>query len=150
MVNVKTELETIRLKSGGVLSEESVVDEASKPDHPLHDRFTWDDSEAGRLWRLEEARMLIRSVYVTFENKGSEPIRVRAYTSLPSDRMSDGGYRSLSDVMSNKELRKELLAAALSDLEAFQRKYSRLEELAPVFIAMQKVRTRSTTKRKAA
>ena len=149
-MGVKHELEAIRLKHGGLLSEEAVLTEAEKPDHPLHDRFTWDDSEAGRMWRLEEARQLIRSVYVTFENKGNEPIRVRAYASLPTDRIAGGGYRSLTDVMSDKEMRKELLAAAFSELDAFQRKYGRLEDLAPIFIAMQKVKARAETKRKAA
>lgn len=150
MVNVKAELEAIRLKHGSLLLEESIVREAEKEDHPLHDRFTWDDSEAGRLWRLEEARMLIRSVYVTFEDKDNKTIRVRAYASLPTDRSGQGGYRSLVDVMSDKEMRKELLAAAFGELEALQRKYGRLEELTPIFVAMQRVRARGQAKKKAA
>lgn len=140
MVNVRSELEAIRLKNGGLLTEESVITEAKSKKHPLHDRFTWDNSAAAKLWRLEEARRLIRSVFVTIEQPKDTSVTVRAYASLPRDREAGGGYRSISDIMSQEDLRSELLTTALSELDALKKRYSNLNELVPVFKAVDKVR----------
>lgn len=143
-VDVRSELEKIRLQQGGMLTEEAVVVAAKAKAHPLHDRFTWDDSEAAKLWRLEEARKLIRSVYVTFEQPPEKPVTVRAYASLPSDREAGLGYRSIQDVMTDEQLRKELLKAAMVDLEIFKRRYSNLSELQPIFQFLEKIKAGST------
>src|ERR1044071_2827696 len=90
-VNLKRELEAIRLKHGGLLTEEAIVTEARAKKHPLHSRFTWDDTDAAKQWRLEEARTLIRSVYITIERPKHKSVTVRAYASLPSDRERAGG-----------------------------------------------------------
>lgn len=139
-MHVKNELETIRLKNGGILKEEDVVKEARREGHPLHDRFDWDDSKAGHLWRLEQARELIRSVYVVIETTGQKTVSVRAYASLPSDRDREGGYRPIDSIMSNANFRAELLSSAISELEAFKRRYSNLTQLAPVFDAIDAVK----------
>jgi hypothetical protein len=112
----------------------------------LHSEFTWDDTVAGKQWRLEEARRLIRSVYIVLESPRHAAVSVRAYASLPSDREGAGGYRAIQDVLANKDLRKELLAAALSELEAFKKRYSNLAQLAPVFSALEIVKTKQASK----
>jgi len=48
----------------GRLTAETVVRAAAAPNHPLHDHFEWDDTEAGQQWRLHQARMLIAQVRV--------------------------------------------------------------------------------------
>lgn len=146
MDHLKTELEAIRLKNGGLLTEEAILNVAKAKSHPLHSEFTWDNTAAAKLWRLEEARRLIRSVYITLESPKHAPVSVRAYASLPSDREAAGGYRAIQDVLADKDLRKELLAAALSELEAFKRRYSNLAQLAPVFIALETVKTKQAVK----
>jgi hypothetical protein len=147
MDHLKNELEAIRLKNGGLLTEEAILDVAKAKTHPLHDEFTWDNTQAGKLWRLEEARRLIRSVYVTIESPKHAAVSVRAYASLPSDREASGGYRAIQDVLADKELRRELLAAALSELEAFKRRYSNLAQLAPVFSAIDTIKTKASKAR---
>lgn len=146
MEHLKTELEAIRLKNGGLLTEEAILSVAKAKSHPLHAEFTWDNTAAAKLWRLEEARRLIRSVYVVIESPRHAPVSVRAYASLPSDREAAGGYRAIQDVLADKDLRKELLAAALSELEAFRRRYSNLAQLAPVFSALDAVKTKQAVK----
>lgn len=143
-VSVRKELETIRLKHGGTLTEEAIVSEARTKKHPLHDRFTWDNTAAAKLWRLEEARTLIRSVYVTIERPRHKSVTVRAYASLPSDRDAGLGYRSITEVMGNRQQRKELLTAALSELEAFKRRFGNLTELVPVFDALESVKVKTS------
>lgn len=50
----------------GVLTPAVLVDVARPSDHPLHDRFEWDDAIAGEAWRRRQAHELIRSVRVVY------------------------------------------------------------------------------------
>lgn len=143
----RSELEKIRVKNGGMLTEEAVVKAARSESHPLHGHFTWDDTEAAKQWRLEQARSLICRIYVTVESGRHQEVSIRAYASLPSDRKRGGGYRSIDNIMSNKRFRTELFASALAELESFKRRYSRLSRLAPVFTAIDKVSAGSTAKK---
>lgn len=55
--------ETLKsMEQAGRLSAENVVDEARDHTSPLHQHFTWDDGEAATLYRLIEARQLIRHI----------------------------------------------------------------------------------------
>lgn len=145
MANVRRELETIRINSGGLLTDEAVVKAAQVKSHPLHSRFTWDNIDAGHQHRLAQARELIRSVYVTIEDLKQKGISVRAYASLPSDREGNGGYRAIADVMRDSDLRTELLSCALAELEAFKLRYKHFVELVPVFTAIETVRRKRLT-----
>lgn len=142
------ELERIRLAGGGLLRPEDVVAAARPADSPLHDQFEWDDGRAAGEYRLWQARQIIR-VAVRILPPEEQPIR--AYVSLRTDRtVTGGGYRSLCEVLSDRQLREQLLAEALDDMEGFGRKYGRLKELAPVFAAAKKVRLGRCRPRKAA
>lgn len=54
----------------------------------------------------------------------------------------EGGYTSIQKAMSSKELRELLLAQALADAESWRRRYKHLEELAPIFAAIEKTMSR--------
>lgn len=137
---IVAELHRIAEKNDGALMPELVVDCARKPSSPLHSCFTWDNSEAAHQYRLWQARQLIRvSVQIV---PGTENTTERIWVSLTPDRGNDGGYRSLISVMSDKQLRAQLLQDALDDMRVFEDKYRRLKELASVFSAMKKVRKR--------
>jgi hypothetical protein len=135
MEAVKQELEQIAKL--GLINPHTVVERARDPDSALHDQFTWDDTEAGNKWRLEEARRLIRVFVVQPVVEGKEP--VRAFVSLSTDRKSGGGYRALADVLSDDELKAQLLQDALDELHGVQVKYSRVNELESVFKAVARV-----------
>lgn len=135
-------LEKVRRSNpNGLLLPEEVVESARSPRSPLHDRFTWEDTEAAHQWRLHEARMLIR-VLVVMEPHTQKDTRV--FVSLRSDRDYGGGYRTLTSVLKSPAKRAMLLEDARRDMIAFKEKYSRLEELVEVFEAMD----RQLTKRK--
>ena len=135
---VKAELDRIAKANGGRLIPEQIVDAASSPESVLHDRFTWDDSEAAQKYRLWQARMLIRCT-VTMVSGSSET--VRAFVSLTPDRAKDGGgYRSTVAVMRNRGMREQLLADAIAELGVFERKYAVLAELAEVFAAARRLK----------
>lgn len=133
---VKAELEALKQK--GVIAPHAVVDAAKDPDSALHSCFTWDDSEAAHKYRLEEARRLLR-VYVVEVQSGGKVVPARAYVSLSSDRKSGGGYRAIVDVLSDADLKSQLLQDAFREFETFRQKYESVQELEPVFEAAKKV-----------
>ena len=130
------ELERIRSEAGGVLRPAEIVDAAEDEASPLHECFTWDDTKAAHNYRLWQARHLLK-VCVTVVHGAKHPVQM--YVSLKTDREDDGGYRALVDVMSDDDMREQLLDEAMDELRFFQRKYKQLKELAPVFEAMKKV-----------
>lgn len=126
-------LEKIR-EERGILTPKEVVEVATPEDHPLHKYFIWDDTEAARRFRLEQARSLLR-VAVTVIGKDEKPIR--AYVSLVDDRQrttnGDSEYRCTIDVLNDDALRKQLLKQAFAEFEGYREKYEQLSELAPLF-----------------
>jgi hypothetical protein len=141
------ELKRIAKNSGGMLRPETVVNAAEPKNSPLHSRFEWNNKVAGHQYRIWQARQLIRvSVEVWADN--SDPVDV--FVSLTTDRkpmdaegkpMPDSsGYRIVTEVLSDAELRRQMLADALAELELFREKYARLKELAAVFSAIRKVK----------
>ena len=64
-ISKKAQEELIALQSRtGELQSHTVVQAAENPDSSLHGYFTWDDTEAARKWRFEEARTIIRAVRI--------------------------------------------------------------------------------------
>ena len=146
---IETELLRIAEEHGGILQPESVVDEARDKKSPLHSRFTWDDTEAAEQYRLWQARQLIRVVVHMIPGKNGN-VSSRVFVSLKTDRAEDGGgYRTMAVVLSDSEMREQLLAEAIAEMEYFREKYSRLKELAGVFKAMRSVRQKATRKKAA-
>jgi hypothetical protein len=136
---VKQELLRIAKEHGGELRAEVVVDAAKSKTSPLHDKFTWDDSEAAKEYRLWQARQLIVSVRVEYVGGEVQEIG-QVFVSLTPDRVKEGGgYRVLSEVMTNSTRRQQLLEDAYAEMERFRQKYAVLKELAEVFTAMRKV-----------
>ena len=136
---IRRELERIAAKSGGVLWPKKVVDAARPESSPLHSRFEWDDTAAAENYRVWQARQLIAiTVNVVGESGDSEQM----WVSLRPDREKSGGYRSLISVLSDTDLRAQLLQDALKDMEIFEAKYKHLQELAEVFSAIQHTKKR--------
>lgn len=127
------ELEHIRAAHGGLLKPEDVVDFARDPNTALHSEFEWDDSLAAHEHRLNQARNVIRLVVTII---GEQPEPVRAFVSLPTDRVSGGGYRSMADVVNDVSRRDEMIRDALERLLAAKRKYQHLVALQDVWMAI--------------
>lgn len=107
-MNIERKLLTgIAKKNGGVLTIDSVLDEARDESSPLHKHFEWDDSVAAEAHRRYQARVLIQRCRITLIK--DEPVEIRAFVSLQSDRETGGGYRLTTTVMSNDNMREALL-----------------------------------------
>jgi hypothetical protein len=93
---------------------------------PTHHLFTWDDQDAAEAYRLIEARELIRSIEIVFEETGS---RVRAF---PSVQIGDGerNYMSMGKVLSREDYTRRLVEDARLDAEAWARRHEALRKVA--------------------
>ena len=138
---IDEELAAIAAQHDGLVRAENVVEFAMNPATALHGQFPWDDRVAAHERRLDIARGIIRARVVYLPRQNAEPVRVRAYFSLPDDRLTPGGgYRTTVSILSDTERRNRLLAQALAELAAFKRKYAMLAELAVVFAAAEEVK----------
>jgi hypothetical protein len=120
-----------------------VLDAARSEDSPLHDYFRWDDKEAGELFRLTQARFLIRTVKLEIVRSGGKGKEIafettRAYVSPPICRGSES-YVPLALAMDDEDLRADLLARAKIELDGFRKRYKNLTELAQVWDAIDKI-----------
>lgn len=121
----------------GLLTPAAVLTRAADNGSALHHLFTWDDTKAAQLRRLDEARGVIMAVRVhMITQPNTPPVRVRAFVSLADDRVTGAGYREIFTVLANSSQREQLLSTALQELTSLQKKYGHLSELANVFEAV--------------
>ena len=80
-----TELD--RLSKIKPLTPESVLHAARLKSSPLHDGFTWDDTEAAKQHRMSEARYMIAAVVIVIDDE-HPPIRAFCNIKTP-DNPSD-------------------------------------------------------------
>lgn len=74
------------------LDAEIVLREASKPSSPLHHRFEWDDTEAARRYRLQQANDLIVQYQITIRPIPQVELRVPRFFSTARARREGLGY----------------------------------------------------------
>ena len=114
-----------------------VVHYAKSSNHPLHPLFEWDDNVAAQAYRVDQARQVIRSIEVVVdEAPRAKP--TRAFVSVVQDRSRH--YTSVQVAMSDEQLRGQVVAQALVELEAWRKRYAELMELANVFAAIDQAR----------
>ena len=124
--NLRDVLMEIRAKRG-VLTPEIVVEEAADPLHPLHHRFTWDDSEAARKWRLHEAGNLLRVRYKA--DAGDDRADLRAFwVTRDAEGHPTSTYEPIEEVVLDPFQRELLLKQMRRDWQSFKRRYQHMEE----------------------
>lgn len=128
-----------RIESTVGLTAENVERAARNPANPLHPFFTWDDARSAYLHRLQEARELICCI-VERDEDILEGKPFRAYLNSRTGFEANSQYRPVRVVLSNKKFREAMLRSALSQAEAWQRRYQILEELSLVFSAIKTTR----------
>jgi hypothetical protein len=120
------------------LTPQIVLTEATDPKHPLHHRFTWDETEAAERWRLYQAQALIRSVNVVIDRGESlPPISVRAFVSeseirrgADEEAQDAGVYLPVTEVVSNDVMRTAWFQALRRDWERLKAKAGASQEFA--------------------
>lgn len=120
-----------RLENSGGLTPKKLLDESRPVEAPLHGEFEWDDSVAAEAYREGQAAHIIRCIVVRPEDKVQEPIR--AFYNITR---SEHEYISLNVVLKDPDKIEALLEQAMKDMQAFKTKYSRLNGLEKVILAM--------------
>ena len=118
-------LEKLARQNGGVLLVESVLDAAKDPDCVLHKHFQWDDTKAAEAYRKTQARQLIQKCVVTIDKAPN--VQIRAFVSLASDQHSGGGYRMTADVLSDDDMKAQLLHDMMMVISRWKRQINLLD-----------------------
>lgn len=130
----RQELDRLFAQFNGSVTPEQVVAFARDPETALHGVFEWDDTEAAARYRVNQAQQYLRVAVRLIERPNEEPVRVRAFVSLPSDRGANG-YRRTEDVMADPTRRAEILALAEREFRFYRKRFQHLKELSVVFEA---------------
>jgi hypothetical protein len=114
----------------GRLVAEDVVDDATPEDHPLHSFFEWDDTEAGRKYRIWQAGQLIRSVKILVEastNGDIEDFKIREWVPARAVGLGRGHYVPEEQVRQHPDQQARLLREMRRALAAVERRYKHLD-----------------------
>lgn len=125
MANLRDELLAIRAEHGK-LTPALVVDAAAAEDHPLHDRFEWDDSTAAHKYRLVQARELIRVVREKYVDGDGRPADVRTFHAIP--RADGMAYEPLDEIVHDDIASKVLLQSMEREWRQLKARYERFAE----------------------
>ena len=120
-----------KLAAKGEVTATTVLRAARRPSSPLHPAFEWDDQRAGELYRLGQARYIVRSIRV-IEEDGGEPERV--FYHVRTEKVD--AYVTKVAIMADDELRQAALREALAMLNAARSRYRELKELSSVWDAI--------------
>ena len=118
---------------GDEVTPKQVVEKAESEESELHKCFTWDDTEAAGLWRLKEAREVMRQLIVITRpdpeepEEEKEPVQFRLLMKNDSSRSS--GYKQTIVMVRDEDEYQKLLNQAYEELRVFKKKYSMLSEL---------------------
>ena len=151
---IARELLAIESKFGEVRTSH-VLELARDKSHPLHPFiFSLSDHEAAERWRLDAVRNLCRAVEVRYvddagDTKHTAPLMVSCRT-ISSDEANEEAeadfvsraYRSTERVLADPVARKDLLAEALRQADAWMLRYQNLKELAPIAKALAQIKAK--------
>lgn len=110
----------------GVLLPADVLERAKDPDSPLHEFFEWDDSVAANLYRLDQARTLIRTVKLTVTVEEIS-FSIPAYVRDPDRSASEPGYRSVASIRTEEDSAR---AVVVGEMERVVNAMNRAKNLA--------------------
>lgn len=113
-------------QKNGMLLIDDVLEEAKDESSILHKHFEWDDSEAADQYRRQQARALIQKCRIQLVE--TEAVQIRAFVSLPTDRNAGGGYRLTSEVVSDANMKEELLHDIRLTISRWTRKLHLLDQ----------------------
>lgn len=111
---------------------EEIVDKARDENTELHKCFEWDDTKAAEKYRIYQARQIVCHLIVKEVDDTVQKPEVRVFYKTDNTE----GYKPVEYIMRNEDEYHKLLDRALTELKAFQRKYSTLKELDGLFDAI--------------
>lgn len=123
-----SEIDRIEATLGRPPAPADIVASATSPTSAIHGAFEWDNKKAGDAWRREQARAWMGSLTtrVRMADGTREPSRAFFAIRAPEGR----GYTNIDRIMSDADLKAQLVTAARGELERYLRKYERIAGMA--------------------
>ena len=132
-------LDKLATAGAGQLKPGAVVADARSKASPLHPFFEWDDAKAAHAHRLNQARILIRSITIVPDSDNEQP--QPAFVNLNDPAKGGHSYRRVAEVAGSPPMELILMRAALRDLEAWLRRYQRIATMcSTVSVALDSLR----------
>lgn len=129
-------------KRHGEVDPKVVVDESRPAASPLHDCFEWDDETAAEKYREKQAQSMIQNIVVVEvkDPTGKELEPVRAFVSVSdTNSNTDRKYISVEVAVKDNNYNANVIATALQELRAFEKKYVDIIEFSDLFRAIRAV-----------
>jgi len=118
---------------GQECTTEQVLDLARNPETELHRCFDWDDTVAAEKWRMEQARLVCRSLVVVVQKYETEPVKLRIFEHDHEEKV----YRETRLTFRNEDQYSRLLNQAKTEMNQFAKKYRTIVELSGVIEQME-------------
>lgn len=104
---------------GGQIIPEQLLSAANDPTSKLHKYFEWDDKKCGRLYRFEQARNIITSIYI--ESDDHKPMRQFLRVNIGSGST----YTSVDQIQNSADFIDQVIATAFDQLNRWKDRYAR-------------------------
>lgn len=111
------------------VTADMILDSAKRKNSPMHDYFEWDNTVAGKKYREQQARKLIRGITVTIVSRKIE-IKSVAYVRDPKCENNEQGYVSVASVRTDEDIARDVL---LDEFTRVSGALTRARNLAAVF-----------------
>lgn len=148
LVEVKKAVDRLE-KKNVVVKPQDLVNEARAKHSPLHKFFVWDDSEAAESYRRHQAGQYIGRCKVYYKDgrkeRGYQKVKVKVQYN--GDEKMEEGYVSTARVLSEEELRSQVIKSGLRELHRWKVKYSAYDELMELVDASKMSRVRIVVKK---
>lgn len=132
-------MEALRARRNGHLTPQAILEDAKSAKSPLHKAFEWRDSKAAYEHRLWQARHLMNSIVVTVKATKApkqKAAAVRAFVNVRVEKKNS--YVSRAHALSEADMRRQMLAAAMRELASWRNRHADLTELSPIFAIIDK------------
>ena len=137
-------LERMALRNGGLLLIDDVLSAAEDTECVLHKHFEWDDTEAANQYRRDQARVMIQKCKITIAQ--SPEVSIRAFVSLSDDQKNGGGYRMTAVVLSDEDMKAQLLRDMRTTISRWKRQLHLLDvETLAIINRLEKVVSKAAT-----
>lgn len=137
------ELERLKKVNDGFLDAEIVLESAKRKKSPLHSHFEWNDTEAARKYRLEQARYMIRSIEVEIITSEGDRRSERAFLNIQVSPVEKGEipvhkYTDIQTIAKNPYYKNQVIQNALREAREWSKRYEDYNELDGIRYAIRK------------
>lgn len=133
--------EVLQIEKEKGLTAENLLKEAEDKNSNLHNFFDWNNNKAGEKWRLHQARLLLNEIKVIVNGKEMYAFEsVIVNTEDLSEEEAERCYKPVDEILSNEELRVQVIRTAITHIEYWKQQYGIYEELKPIVTSIEKTK----------